>query len=150
MQYNGTVTQGGADTFTVATIPTGLTVDGKAGWSVTGIEVFWSNGYQAAAADALAHAQLSTIATITTFTSADEIARVSWGIQNTAGVAVAMNFEPIKRVFLSEPRITVQPNIYLQCNTATTGLTNVMLFKVYYDIVKLTDLELLRLFAGGA
>jgi hypothetical protein len=148
--YQGVLTQGGADTFTAATIPTGLTVDGKAGWSISGIEVFWSNGYTAAAADALAFGVLATVATTTLFNSLDEIARVGWGVQNTAGVAVAMSFDPIRRVFLSENRLTVQPNVYFHCNTLTTGLTNVMYYKIYYDIVKLTDMEVIRLFAGGA
>lgn len=150
MIYKGVVTQGGADTFTAATILTGLTVDGKSGWQINGFKAFWSNGYQAAAADAISNCVLATLATVTLPNSDDEIARVSWGVQNTAGVAVAFNFDPIKKADITEPRVTVQSDLYVHANTTTTGLTNVFYYEISYDIVKLTDLEVLRLMVGGA
>lgn len=148
--YKGVVTQGGADTFTAATILTGLTADGKSGWEITGFKAFWANGYTAAAADAICNAVLATIATATLPNSDDEICRAAWAVQNTAGVAVAMNFEPVKRADLTENRVTVQPDLYVHANSATTGLTNVLYYEISYEIVKLTDLEVLRLLVGGA
>ena len=150
MIYKGVVTQGGADTFTAATILTGLTVDGKSGWQINGFKVFWSNGYTAAATDAISNCVLATLATVTLPNSDDEIARVSWAVQNTAGVAVAFNFDPIKKADITEPRVTVQSDLYVHANTTTTGLTNVFYYEISYDIVKLTDLEVLRLMVGGA
>lgn len=146
----GVVTQGGADTFTAANILTGLTSDGKSGWEITGFRAFWSNGYLAAAQDAVANCVLATIATVTLPNNDDEIARVSWGVQNTGGVAVAMNFEPIKVMALPEIRVTVQPDLYIHANTITTGLTNVFYYELTYNVVKMTDLEVLRLLVGGA
>ena len=149
-RIKGVVTQGGNDTFTAGTIDTGLTADGKVGWEITGFKAFWSNGYTAAAADAIANAVLATIATVTTFDSDDEIARVSWGVQNTAGVAVAMTFDPIKVADFAETRVTVQPNIYVHAASTTTGITGVIYYEVDYEVVKLTDLEVMRLLVGGA
>lgn len=150
MILKGVVTQGGADTFTALTLLTGLTVDGKSGWEIKSFKAFWSNGYTAAAADAIANVVLSTIATVTLPNNDAEIARVSWGVQNTAGVAVAMDFEPIKFADFTEPRVTVQSDLYIHANTTTTGLTNVFYWEMSFDIVKLSDLEVLRLAVGGA
>lgn len=146
----GVITQTGADAFTSATISTGITVDGKVGWEVTGFKAFWGNGYTAAAADAICNAVLATIGTATTPNLDDEIVRVSWAVQNTAGVAVAMVFEPNKLADLTESRLTVQPEIYVHANSTTTGLTNVLYYEISYEVVKLTDIEVLRLLVGGA
>jgi hypothetical protein len=144
------VTQGGADTFTAGAIDTGLTADGKAGWQINAIRAFWVDGAAVAAADHSISAKLSTIATTTTFGSADEIDRVAWGLQNTAGVAVAVPYEPVKEHFLTESRVTVQPNIYVQVESAGTGQANDVILEIFYDVVKLSDIEVLRLLAGGA
>lgn len=150
MITKGTVVQTGADAFTATRILTGLTVDGKAGWSIKSFKVTWLLGYTAVAADNIANCVLSTITTATTPDLDDEIGRVSWSVQNTAGVAVAMIFEPMKLLVLPEPRVTAQTDLYIQCNTTTTGLTNTMYWELEFDIVKLTDLEVLRLMVAGA
>ena len=150
MMYKSLVTQGGADTFTAATILTGLTVEGKSGWLIKGLKAFWSNGYTAPAGDAVTHCVLATIATITSPNSDDEIARVSWGVQNTAGVAVAFSYDPVKLAIMQESRLTVQSDLYVHANTIGTTLSNILYFEIEYEIVKLTDIEVLRLMVGGA
>lgn len=144
------VTQSGNDTFTAASITTGLTVDGRAGWSLTAIEAYWVDGAAVAAGDWSLHAKLATISTSTSFVDDDEIARVDWGMQNTGGVAVSVPYEPFRGISLAEPRVTVQPTIYVGVESSNTGQANDVVFRVYYEIVKLTDLEVLRLLAGGA
>lgn len=144
------VTQGGADTYTAGTVSTGITLDGKSGWSITGMEAFWVDGAAVAAADWSLYAVVGTLPTATTFGSADEVGRLAWGMQNTAGVAVSLMYEPIKQGFLVEPRITVQPDIYCQVTSSNTAQANDVIFVIYYDVVKLTDLEVMRLYAGGA
>lgn len=150
MIIKGVVTQTGADAFTSLLLLTGLTVDGKSGWAINSFKAFWSNGYTAAAADSIANLVLATISTVTLPNNDAEIARVSWGVQNTAGVAVAFDFEPIKKADFTEPRVTVQSDLYIHANTTTTGLTNVFYYELSFDIVKLSDLEVLRLAVGGA
>lgn len=144
------VTQGGADTFTTGTIETGLTADGKAGWQINSIRAWWVNGSAVAAVDHSFFAKLCTINTTTAFTSADEIDRLGWGVQNTAGVAVAYPFEPLREHILFEPRVTVQPYLYVQNESTATAQANQLQIAIYYDVVKLSDLEVLRLLAGGA
>lgn len=145
------VTQSGADTYTEVEVLTGLTADGKAGWEIYAIEAFWSDGQAPAAADHQVNVLVKTIETTqTAFGSDDEIGRVAWMMQNTAGVAVAVEIEPIKQLQLFEPRVTVQPSIYIGVASANTAQANDLYVVVYYNIVKLTDLEVLRLLAGGA
>jgi hypothetical protein len=144
------VTQTGSDTFTSAAIATGLTVDGKSGWSIHAIEAFWSDGAAIAAGDWTLDAKLATVSTSTAFSDDDEIGRLSWGQQNTAGVAVTVPFEPLKGYGLLEPRVTVQPSIYVSVASTGTSNANDVVFRVYYEIIKLSDLEVMRLLAGGA
>lgn len=145
----GVVTQGGADTFTAATIDTNMTVDGKSGWLITAFSGYWSQGEAVAAADWDANLVLATQATATLFNDDEEIYRLNWGMQNTAGVAVATPVGLIKRELLIEPRLTVQPLLYVHANTQLTGATNVFYYEIHYDIQKLTDLEVLRLLQAG-
>lgn len=144
------VTQGGADTFTAVAIDTNLTPDGKIGWLIKSIKCFWENGYLGVATDSTISAILATQATVTTPDDNEELARVNWAIANTAGVAVAFPMHLQKTEFAADDRITVQPTLYVQISSATTGLTNVVYFEIEYEAVKMTELEVLRLLVGGA
>lgn len=144
------VTQGGADTFAAVAIATGLTADGKAGWQISSIRAFWVDGAAVATADWSLSAKVATEATTTTFGSADEIDRVSWGVQNTGGTATALRYDPVHEHYLAESRVTVQPLIYAQVESANTAQANDVIIEITYSVVKLSDLEVLRLLAGGA
>lgn len=146
----GTVVQTGADTFTAAAIDTNLTADGKSGWQILAFAGYWSTGETAAATDQEANLVLATEVGATLFDSNDEIIRLNWAVANTGGIAVAYPKNLIQREFLINPRITVQPLIYVHANTVTTGLTNTFYYELHYEIVKLTDLEVLKLLQGGA
>jgi len=144
------VTQGGADTFTAGEIDTNLTIDGKVGWNIKAIEAYWADGAAVAAGDWSLSAAVSTVSTQTSFVDDDEIARVSWGVQNTAGVAVTVPYSPLMGYGLMEDRVTVQPIIYCQVQSSGTSQANDVVFRVYYEIVKLTDIEVMRMLVGGA
>lgn len=144
------VTQSGSDTFTSSAIDTNLTVDGKTGWNIKAIEAYWADGAAIASGDWSLSAVVSTISTVTSFVDDDEIARVSWGQQNTAGVAVTVGFMPLQGYGLLEDRVTVQPQIYCQVQSSGTSNANDVVFRVYYEIVKLSDIEVMRMLVGGA
>jgi hypothetical protein len=144
------VTQTANDVFTSVAVNTGLTVDGKAGWQIQAVECYWADGAAVASGDWFLNAKVATIPTSTSFQDDDEIARIDWGLQNTGGVAVAVPYEPFKGLALAEGRVTVQPFIYLGIESSGTANSNDVVFRVYYEIVKLSDLEVLRLLAGGA
>jgi len=148
--FIGSITQSGADTFTQTAIDTNITVDGKSAIEIFHIEGFWDNAEAVAAADWECNLVLATVASSTAFAAKDEIGRVSWGLQNTGGVAVAVPYEPQKFYVLPEPRVTAQPWIYAGCQSQLTAQANLMRFKIYYNIVKVSEIELLRLVVGGA
>lgn len=151
MLYKKLVTQSGNDAATSSTWETGLTADGKTGLSILGFHAYWADGQAVAAADWKLSAIINTTgASSTTPASDDELARVEWALQNTGGVAVAVPLEPNKSFVLPEERITVQPEIFLCVESASTGQANDVIFVVQYELVKLSDVEVLRLLAGGA
>jgi hypothetical protein len=145
----GLSTQGGADTFVATSIDTNLTADGKAGWEIVAFSAYFTNGETGAAADSDVNAILATQATVTTFEQDEEIYRINWSVANTAGVAVAYPVQLVKREILVEPRLTVQPTIYVQVSSSASGLTCAVAWEFHYNIVKLTDIEVLRLLQGG-
>jgi hypothetical protein len=143
------VTQGGADTtaYGTAALPD---LDGKTGRKISGIQVQWVNGYSAAAADHVLKVILQTqTGAVAAPTDNEYLCAVMWGQQNTAGVAVTLGFEPVKNAYLREDRVTVQDLVVAAVST-TTGLTNEVYVDVFYELVKLTELEYLRMLAGGA
>ena len=144
------VTQGGADTTTSVAVSTGLTADGKSLWSLVGVVAYWVDGAAAAAGDWSLQAYIGTVTGAIAMTSADRVGGVAWGMQNTAGVAVAVPYEPERTSSFLEARVTAQPNIYVTVESAGTGQANDVIFQVIYEIVKASDLEVLRLLAGGA
>jgi len=144
------VTQSGADTFTVVAIDTNLTVEGKSGWQINGLRAYWVDGAAVASADHSLQATVQNINTVVTFADDEYLDGVAWGLQNTGGVAVAVAYEPFKEHFSGEPRVTVQPEIYVGVASAGTSQANDVIIEVFYEIVKLSDLEVLRLLQAGA
>lgn len=143
------VTQGGADTFTAVALALPA-LDGKSGYQILGVSAYWVDGAAVAAADYSLDAVVQVASTSLTFEDDEWIASVSWGVQNTAGTAVAIPYEPLKTRMLDEPRVTVQPEIYVAVKSSGTSQANDVIFRVQYELVKLSELEYLRLLAGGA
>lgn len=146
----GLVTQSGADTQTSFAIDTSLTVDGKVGWQINRVVMYWDNGEVVAAADYEVKGILTTVNATTVMSSSDEICRCSWSCANTGGVAIAFTQDLIKESILLAPRLTVQPILYFLASSTLSGNANIIYFQIQYEIVKLTDIELLRLLVGGA
>ena len=143
------ITQGGADTFTSAEFAFPA-LDGKSGYQINGIRAYWVDGAAVAAADYSLDAVVQVESTVLTFADDEWIDNVSWGVQNTGGVAVAFPYDPVKEHFLERPRVTVQPAIYGAVKSAGTAQANDVIIEVFYEVIKLTELEYLRLLAGGA
>lgn len=143
------VTQSGADTFTAVELAL-PSLDGKSGYQINGIKAYWKDGAAVAAADWSLDAIVQVASTALTFVDDEWIDAVSWGCQNTAGTAVLVPYEPQKEHELFEPRLTVQPSIYVAVASSNTGQANDVVIEVFYETTKLSELEYLRLLAGGA
>lgn len=143
------VTQSGADTFTSVALALPA-LDGKSGYEIMGIRAYWLDGAAVAAADYSIMATVQVASTVLTFLDDEFIDGVAWGVQNTAGVAVAVAYEPLKEHMLEEPRLTVQPSIYAAVASVGTSQANDVVIEVIYSTTKLSELEYLRLLTGGA
>lgn len=143
------VTQSGADTTTSVSVSTGITVDGKTGWQVTGLRAVWKDCAAVAAADYLVEAFVASTSTAPAIEDEEYIQGVAWALQNTAGTAVVAAVEPVKANVLSG-RTTVQPTLYLFVRSTGTSQANDIVIELEYETVKLTDLEVLRLLQAGA
>jgi hypothetical protein len=149
----GNVILQAAGTIVQSIVDTNISGDSKFGWMIEGFKgTMLSAGVggvevpEAYRTDLTLSTQATTI---TTPDDEDEIARVSWGLTySAAGLA---DFEPSKLGVLLEPRLTVQPLLYVSAVSAV-ALTSVNTFyyEIRYSVVKLTDVELLRLLIGGA
>jgi hypothetical protein len=146
----GTVLQSGADAFTQFAIDTNISIDGKFGWEITGFKAYCSTLYtDVTTADYEISALLAVRATtVTTMNESEEIARVMWA-NNFSTAAVAYPVEPVKLAQMLETRATVQPQIYVGLSSTGTGATNRIYYEISYDIVKLSELEVMRLLVGG-
>lgn len=146
----GTLVEAVAGTFIQDTIDTNIPVDGKFGWEITGFKAWCSTLYaEATTADYQISAILSTQATtVTTPSDTEEIARVGWANAFTTA-AVAYPVQPILVAQMLESRLTVQPQLYVGLDTDGSAAVSRIYYEFSYQIIKLSELEVMRLLIGG-
>lgn len=137
----------GAGSTTVPSISTLLTVDGKTGWQFVGASVQVLVPYQAAAFEM--NVQVNTEGSIQAYDDPDLIFDVTFKQSSTTGYLGEFQPLPHKVSDLWFPRITVQPTVYIVCAATGTAATAKVKILLAYDLVKLTDLEVMRLLQGG-
>lgn len=145
-----TLTQSGVDTTTAVAMNL-FPLDGKSGYEFTAIEVYWKNAENPAHADWEMYTAIQKSASGLTDRNADEdwIVGVSWGMQNTLGTAVSTPVDMQKKEILIEPLITVSQSLNVVCFSSATNQANSISVVAHYNVVKLTELEYLRLLAAG-
>jgi len=148
LRFNPAQTGADATTAMAMNLPS---LDGKSGYEFRAIEVYWKNVESAAAADYEVYVAVQKVsgALGERIGIDDWIVGVSWAQQNTGGVAVAVNTEPYKSQVLISPITTVSPDLQLVIVSGATAQTNQFGVIVHYDLVKLSELEYLRLLAAG-
>jgi hypothetical protein len=150
-QIKKAVVQSGLNTLTSVMIPTGLTVDGKSGWNIKRITAkFASPESISSAVDTFVFLQLNTEAGSQSFEDNDSVAYLMWFVSGMAGSTSAFQLMPSEQWNSDLGRLTVQPNLYI--TVSSQGLVSAAVFyvEVEYEVVKLTDLEVMRLMQGGA
>lgn len=147
-----TVIQSGIDVLTYVAIDTNLSADGKAAWSIKGLRGYFQNGYTAnPALDWTVSAIIGTTNDDPDFGDPQIMDFLNWSSRSLGASLVGFEmFEAVQEHVPMEERITVQPIIYLSAKSINTGQANTLIMQVFYDVVKLSDLEVLRLLAGGA
>lgn len=145
-----TLTQGGADTL-AATAMNLFPLDGKSGYEIRSIEVYWKNAENAAPADWEVYVAVQKTALGLTDRISDEdwIVGAAWAQQNTAAAAVALQVEPYRKEILIEPIVTVSQTLNVVAFSSGTAQANSFSIIVHYDVIKLSEIEYLRLLAAG-
>lgn len=146
----GTLIESVAGTFVQATIDTNISIDGKYGWEITGFKAFCSTLYtEVTTSDYTINAILSTqVTNPTAMSDSEELARINWS-NNFSTASVAYPVEEIKLAQMLETRLTVQPQIYVGLDVDGTAAVSRIYYEISYNIVKLTELEVMRLLVGG-
>ena len=143
------VTQSGVDTRTAVALAL-PSLDGKSAYLLEGARCCWYDCHSVAAADWRLFAYVAVEDAALNPNDDEWVMDVSWACQNTGGVAVALTVEPTKQTQLILPRATVQPYVYCVVDSTATAQANDVYFEVFYSIQKLSEIEYLRLLAGGA
>jgi hypothetical protein len=140
------LTQTGVDVESSLVIPTGLTVDGRLGWSITRMRAIWNNmsSIPPTVVSATLNVQLNTEVGSQLFSDVDSIGMISYKLRGIAASTSANQLFP-----MVEPRLTVEPNLILLLASGTTGLANAVSFEFQYEQVKLSDMDVMRLLQGG-
>lgn len=145
----GSVTQSGNDTFTAEEIPMPA-LDGKSGYSIEALLIKSTGLIAGAAADWFLEGVVQTVDTATTLDQDEHIISATWGQAYQGAAGSGSIFLPYIEHVLYDPRITVQPELFFAVNSSATGLSNEIEYVLYFDIVKLSEIEYLRLLSGGS
>jgi len=144
--------QTGTNVTSEVAIPTYLTVDGKQGWSIIGVDlnVAGLGTIVPATASSQILVELNTETGIQNWEDPDNVIYHQLQFRGIAASTSAIQLFGDASIRLLEPRVTVQPNLYL--NISSNGLTAVatVYMSVVYEVVKLTDMEVMRMLQGGA
>lgn len=140
--------QTGTNVTTELAIPTNIVVNGRTGWSITNFRVTIISILSAAVGQEL-KVQLNTETGVQNFVDKDLISQVIFRVNGTAAGTGVLTVMPVLSVPLLENRLTVEPNLIV--NVSSVGLLAVATIgvEIVYDIVKLTDLEVMTLLQGG-
>jgi len=132
--------------------PTGLTIDGRTGWNILGVRWESVNLYNVVpvTANSKIECQVNTETGNQSPMDADNILNICLQYKGTAASTAAFQMQSQGTIPLVAPRLTVQPNLYFHLETAGLTAAASLVLTVDYDVVKLTDLEVMRLYQGGA
>jgi hypothetical protein len=146
------VTQSGANVDGEVLLPTLLTVDGKSGWLITGVKFSIGNLPFAVipTADCQATMELNTETGLQSAIDKDCICIEYAAFSGIAASTSSYQVQTTYNAVIPEGRLTVQPNLYLHISTVGFSAALNVICEVFYEVVKLTDMEVMRLLQGGA
>jgi len=148
---NITLTQGGADAFKEAEEITGLDPSSGQGWLLKRLEVLFPNaaGLQGLSADSAIEWSLTrdTKAAMSNLADSDVIYQA--GIFNALTTSGEIMVPGLFTYDFPDGVLVVEPSIYAQLDSAATGLTMSAYMRLYYETVKLSEVDILRMLTQG-
>lgn len=140
-----TATQGGADTFVQASVATDIIPEDGLVYKVLGIDVQLSAAMQTITGDAALYWSFSRDTKSALCALSDPDCMLMDGVVmplTTSGWIVlpaAYRYTDMSALYI------VEPTIYLQVSSVTTGLVNIVNARIYYEEVKMSEVEILRI-----
>lgn len=144
-----TVTQGGADTATAQQFVLPY-LGTRQALRIKGLRAVWQDIATVGADDYHLTACVATQSTLPTEGDDEWLIDVQWAAQNTAGVAVLVTVQPVLLYMPPVTRLTVQPDIYAIVSSSNTSQANDVMFELFFEVEKISEVEYYRLLAGGA
>jgi len=139
-----TNTQGGADTFNETSVATEILPENGLVYKITGIDFMLLNPMQTLAADFYIQWSLTRDTKTAAATIADPDSflfdRLTLALTTSGAVLIpnVFRYQNLNGLYI------VEPTIYAQLQSATTGLTLVADWRVYYEEVKMNEIDILR------
>lgn len=138
------VVQGGADAFVEASIATGIEPQDGVGFAITRVDVLREQGL-GTTNSAIIEWSVCRDSKVAVAGYTDPECMLAWKAQ-TRNAANGIFIEDLLRQFeIPAGLVVVEPNIYVQLDSNATVLTNAVQFRFFYDEIKLTEVEILRL-----
>lgn len=140
-----TATQPGVDTFVEAQVSTEILPENGLSYRVTFIELLFTNPMNVLSADCRIRWSITrdTKTGFAALSDPDSILSDEIDVSLTTSGQLLI---PQRYAYPALPGIyIVEPTIYLQLFSASSGTTNVMDARIYYEEVKLSELDILRI-----
>lgn len=143
---SATLTQGGADAFVQATVLTDIVPENGYGLRVIGVEIEQRTAdVVAAAANSIWEMSFARDTKAAIADLADPDVWMTWKLVNRVVASGASLQECSRLIVPAATSILVEPYVYIQLDSASTGVANVVNVRIHYEEVKLTEIEILRL-----
>jgi hypothetical protein len=137
--------QGGADAFVEGELDTGIIPENGEAWLINRIEMQFPAILSGISADSNIDWSITrdSKASVVGFSDPDTVYYDGFvNALTTSGQVII----PTLRTYTPEAgTIFVEPTIFAQLDSATTGLTMQCYMRIYYELVKVTEIEILRL-----
>lgn len=139
-----TATQGGADTFNQGSVATGIVPENGVGFRVLSIDVAFISVFITLSADSWIMWSI-TRDTKTAAVSLNDPDTIYFnGFSNALTTSGEVIVPQVYRSTLIDGIYIVEPTIYFQLGSASTGITNVATARIYYEEVSLSEVDILR------
>lgn len=139
------LTQGGADTFVQGSVATDIIPENGLVYQVSEVVISFQSVFGPIAADAWVQWSLSRDTKTAAYGMQDPDIMLfdgfSFALTTSGAVTIRQQYryENLRALYI------VEPIIYAQLGSAATGITNVATMRIYYDEVKMSEVEILRI-----
>ncbi len=148
---NITLTQGGADAFVQAEEITGIDPSSGQGWLLKRLEVQFplASGLQGLSADSGVQFGLTRDTKVAVSDLSDSDTIMTDGFFNALTTSGELFVPDLFVYHFPDGVLVVEPSLFAHLDSSSTGLTLTANMRLYYETVKLSEVEILRMLTQG-